>query len=271
MKVKALKYIAFFTILFNAEICVGLSGFGMRGPFQHNIITLEAIRRFSKKKGVNINFACASVLIHGSEMNDIYFSHDPSYHCDNDINACTLRLKQLFDTSRGTISPVLFQKNLGIALHIVQDFYSHSNWVEIFEQSYYLAPTMLFQNFPPPENLQSGAFPDAAIALTDPENYTTCYSKEGDEIKHKITAATHDCINKDSNYNWRGRQFVPNSGITYHELAAEYAIRHSIKLLEKAFADSKAFLKCTPEPKVLNYGCNAIIERNKIHFGKQDE
>ena len=52
--------------------------------------------------------------------------------------------------------------------------------------------------------------------------------------------------------------YAENSAITLHELAAEYSIRHSKKLIEKVF-HKNIHLKLCYRGKLSGIGCNLLL------------
>ncbi len=251
-----------FLVLLPEASITNIESFSEKGPGTHPFITTEAIKRFSKNNAYSPRSVCAELTIYFSNQNDYSHPNVSEYHCDNDDPIkCSVALRYLVDKAVNTVNHLDQAKYIGMSMHIIQDFYAHSNWVEKFQLSYFLAPTMLFNNTPPPGFLQTGLFPDAAFAILDPQGYVDCYFKNAEEIRDRIYMATHDCMNKDSNGTKRGITPVPYSTMSYHELAAEYAIRHSVKLLERIYARSKTAMLCaTPS---LSYGCAGALETLK--------
>ncbi|MBP7002316.1 hypothetical protein [Amaricoccus sp.] len=115
----------------------------------------------------------------------------------------------------------------GALLHALQDFYSHSNWVELFIAAGQ-SPPLATQLFPTcqasslPAGLMTGYFglewgiagcPYSAIsnAWIPPAGFAYC----------------HETLNKDSDQSLHGRELVPGSSKTYHALAAELAAAHT--------------------------------------------
>lgn len=236
-----------------------LYSFGALGPYLHSTITTEALVRISKNKPYDIEFTCASTLWYMSGENDYNptYQKDKTYHCDdNDLIGCSWRLNQLLEKAYSAPTKLQALRYTGLALHIVQDFYSHSNWVEIHNFSFILADIESFQNFPPPSYIQTGYFPD--MFLENPFAQFECYFSDKNAIKSFIYGATHDCLNKDSNFTKRGIMYAENSAITLHELAAEYSIRHSKKIIEKVF-HKNIHLKLCYRGKLSGIGCNLLL------------
>ncbi len=253
----AIFLILFLEIPFNV-----LFSFGEKGPYLHSTITTEALARMSQKKSYELDFTCSYQLWYMSGENDYNptFAKDKTYHCDNnDLMGCSWRLNQLLEKAYTATNKMQALRYTGLALHIVQDFYSHSNWVEIHNFSYLLAEIESFSKIPPPSYIQTGYFPD--LFLENPQAQVDCYFKDMSAIKSYIHGGTHDCLNKDSNFTKRGMLFAENSAMTLHELAAEYSIRHSVKVIEKVFNKNHT-LKLCYRPKVSGVGCNTMLLRN---------
>lgn len=166
---------------------------------------------------------------------------------------CSFRLNEFLSkayTSTNHIQAIFYT---GLALHLVQDFYSHSNWVEIHNFSFVLADIESFKKIPPPSYIQTGYYPD--LFLENPNAQLDCYFKDKNAMKSFIFGATHDCLNKDSNSSKRGILFAENSILTLHELAAEYAIRHSEKIIESIFHANPTLKICLSNNNT-PFGCN---------------
>lgn len=255
---KAIKFLSFFVLFLFLNNSFELFGFG-KGPYTHGVITTEAIHRFQRRHNVEFGFQCIELLVYYSVINDVKFAHDWTYHCDNnDLFGCSWRLKQVFDKANHNISMIHSFDYMGQALHIVQDFYAHSNWVEVFQFSMLLPEVDLFNKYPPPDYIQSGLYPD--IFLENLQAQSDCYFEKEENFKNFIYGATHDCINKDSNKTKRGSRYVPNTTITYHQLAGEYAVEHSVKLLEH-FRKHNVFIRTCLRPKIFKHGCNLPIAK----------
>lgn len=253
-----LKYFSILLISFFLEGGVDrLIAFALEGPFNHQSVTLDAIKRFERKHGFELNFLCTAAIIEQITYSDAYFPKFDSYHCDNNnILGCSYRFRQVIDESEKTPDLTSGLVKFAIGLHIIHDMYAHSNWVENFEFSMILPPVDLFNAFPPPHWLQTGFYPD--IFIENPEAQANCFTKDGNVIKNFIYGATHGCLNKDSWDSFRGGMLVPNSAITYHTLAGEYAIRHTEKAFETYFLKNPKFKMCIV-PRTTGTGCNSAI------------
>ncbi len=241
------------------------AGFG-KGPFSHAVITRLALEQYTIETNWELETSCAQVLIQSSIVSDnANFGSKDTYHCDNNnLQGCSWRLDQLKGEARKDPVALKSLQKMGQALHIIQDFYAHSNWAEIFQTSGIQAPLETFKDVPPPLDVQSGYFPD--LFLPSVETQVLCYTAPQEEWGKFILGATHDCINKDSSTTKRGAQWVPNTiGLTYHELAARYAVKHSVDALKEFARVNPHFITCL-KPLPLTFGCNnfinKVIERN---------
>lgn len=235
--------------------------FGGAGPKNHLIITYDALERFSHETGWQVSILCSEIIAQGSVISDngTNGSND-TLHCDNnDIAGCSYRLDQFKQEANRAISQNDSLLRMGQALHIVQDFYSHSNWVEIFGLSMVQAPLEQFKIVPPPVDLQTGFFPDR---FPDQDAQRACFFMPKERWSTYIYGATHACLNKDSNANLRGGSFgINTAGITLHELAAQYAVNHSVQLLKYYSVHNPNFNMCFQRMGSLK-GCNkAFMEQ----------
>ena len=229
-------------------------GFGGAGPYTHIRITLEAMERFSYESGYDVDPICAETLIQASVVSDNAEGMEQrTFHCDsNDLAGCSFRLDQFKQKANGAFVREVGLENMGRALHIVQDFYSHSNWVESYQFLMIPAPIEVFRDVVPPVDVQTGYFPDL---FPDFDAQLRCYTTPESEWNRFIYGATHGCLNKDSNVTFRGIAPVPNGfGMTYHELAARYATDHSVTLLHYFAKHSPAFRACFM-PRFITGGC----------------
>jgi hypothetical protein len=113
----------------------------------------------------------------------------------------------------------------GALTHSLQDFYAHSNWIEI-HIARGLPLSTIEGLFPPPcdtrtwpSGLQTGYFDlrhgwDGCHELTPPSGFNYC----------------HEHLNKDNNESLQGRKQVPGMAITYHDLAMQLARTHTAEL-----------------------------------------
>jgi len=240
------------------------------GPYSHAVITRIALEEFTAETGWELGFECAQLLIQASIMNDREdFMLKDTYHCDNNnIAGCSYRLDQLKGEAHRAYSPMEAFQKMGMALHIVQDFYSHSNWPERFHLSMVQAPLELFKDIAPPPEIQTGYYPD--IYLPDVQAQILCFLAPPEDWGGHIPGATHACMNKCSHDSPRGQQWVPyTGGMTYHELAAQYAIQHTVEVLHYYAEHNRHFMLCLRPNIYSGCGawCNRTVERRFQGFG----
>ena len=115
----------------------------------------------------------------------------------------------------------------GALTHALQDFYSHSNWIETFLTQNVAPPLadMLFPACTPsalPQGLQTGYY---AFELT---NWGGCPAG-GPPPPYRYC---HETLNKDNNSSIQGRKTTAPDGPTYHQLAVQLARAHTSKLYQ---------------------------------------
>ncbi len=226
--------------------------FGGLGPFSHNEIQIRSYVEFSKSVNLEMDPVCLNAITQSNFQADSFFPEQDIYHCDNgNFVGCSRRFHELIQSSYYA-TQIESLRDIGYAMHIIQDFYAHSNWVEIVENDQTIAPIenldTYFANIIFPD-LQSGLVPMLPIQLQ--EQYD-CFFKPQEEWRKNIPGATHACMAKDSNTSTRGGRL--SFGIpwkTYHELAGELAVKHSTKLLLKLYkTNHPTILRCM-QPKSL--------------------
>ncbi|MCE9599990.1 MAG: hypothetical protein K8S54_18665 [Spirochaetia bacterium] len=234
-----------------------IEAFGGSGPYDHQVITRLALERYMQEHDVFVNPICEELIAQSAVVSDSsYHSGQDMYHCDNNnIAGCSYKLDELELESRNSATSVEGLQRMGQALHIVQDFYSHSNWVEIMSISMILAPIEEFKDIPPPHDLQTGVYPDPING--NPELGFLCFFNPESNWSHFIPGATHGCLNKDTRRSPRGATLVPlGGGMDYHRLAAEYAIRHSVQKFKEWEVTNGHFQVCLGRPPVALFACN---------------
>ena len=240
-----------------------IEAFGPTGPYDHHKILVDALDRFSRKSGLEVNPYCTSLLNNFAYTSDAALANLDFYHCDNsNFYGCSMALDRTKRNARKRTTQVQALKDLAIALHIVQDFYSHSNWVERMKFSMVTAPIEAMKDVPTPPWLQSGIFPDEYAAVVSGDPLITYYCKLMPESTwgEAFPNAAHACINKDGNTLGRGGTVVDGTIITYHELAGEYAIRHSVEVLN-TFRDTVPMFQTCLLPKKATFGCSQFIAK----------
>jgi hypothetical protein len=121
----------------------------------------------------------------------------------------------------------------GRLLHTVQDFYAHSNWVEIHLNE---APVPMW-------NCRSETLPEAIISGTWPT---------GEPKRCSSNAPHHDQLNKDKPSSITGCKVVdfgPHHGKTLFELAEEVSIRATRQQLERLLQTTLRIPVKIPEMK----------------------
>jgi hypothetical protein len=236
--------------------------FGIPGPYSHKEIELKVYAEFAVSKNIELNFLCTNSISQFNFQSDVFFPKNDQYHCDNsNFVGCSSLFHELI-TDSYKVDTLSGLRKIGLALHIVQDFYAHSNWVEIVENSQTLAPFEMMRNptvlllFP---NLQSGLVGYIPIEI---EDQYECYFEKQNRWKYLIAGATHSCMEKDSNNSQRGGALsfgVPTK--TYHELAGELAVKHSVRILNELFTKNNPALLSCLTPKLGKTGCNHIVQR----------
>jgi hypothetical protein len=122
------------------------------------------------------------------------------------------------------------RSSFGALTHALQDFYAHSNWIELHLAAGQPPPiaTALFPNCVPtalPAGLETGYF-DLSHGLSG------CpYSPLNDAwIPPAGFSFCHETLNKDSDQTRHGRELVPGTNTTYHAIAVQLATDHTLAL-----------------------------------------
>lgn len=127
---------------------------------------------------------------------------------------------------------------LGADLHNVQDFYSHSNYVELYSQ-YYKDQGGDMSKFSAD---MVPLYEDGINNKDFKEKYLEPKLRTGDfdmldnekmpwTDDSKLGKDTHDKMNKDSNESKHGKETVPGTKTTYHDLAKGVATKATNKIL----------------------------------------
>ncbi|XP_018603910.2 von Willebrand factor A domain-containing protein 7 [Scleropages formosus] len=108
---------------------------------------------------------------------------DPEYHFDSErVEGATAKLREFWNQTLSSIRNKEYQgarKSLGQLLHSLQDFYSHSNWVEMGQQSVYL-------------HLLHPGEPSVPVASVDIPTCAECYTTTcRDNVLPKLTQGQH--------------------------------------------------------------------------------
>lgn len=198
------------------------------------------------------------LIVQGNLQADSRFMNTDEYHCDNNnILGCADRFRTLKDESARDISYASGLMKLGRALHIVQDFYSHSNWVENYPGTEILAPLehpWLFVAFP---KIQTGYY-NLLPVLEHTDEAGKCFTEsKGSEDEH-FAFATHACLNKDSGDSFRGLKLLAFTN-TYHDLAAKVAREHTVKVLIDQYKSKNPHLLSCLVPATVAFNCGVSI------------
>jgi hypothetical protein len=133
---------------------------------------------------------------------------DKRLHFDNStFSAGVERIEELWSRIEAGVARLA---NFGKLTHTVQDFYSHSNWVELHQ---HLSPVPVW-------DLSVGSLPAEALSGTYPSHAT----------RGSQSVPTHAELNKDSPFAWfspSGARVVadgPNRGKTLFELSYDAAV-----------------------------------------------
>ncbi len=119
------------------------------------------------------------------------------------------------------------RESFGALTHSVQDFYAHSNWIEI-SLAENADPPLADTLFPScdaaalPEGLQTGFY---AFEL---DNWGGCPAG-GPPSPYEFC---HETLNKDDDSSIEGAKTALPQGISYHELAVQLAARHTRELYQ---------------------------------------
>ena len=265
------RVLYFFTAIFFFQILshnTELFSFGPRGPYTHKRITFDPFDAFSKESGFEINPICMEAIWQGNIQSDAILGDKDVYHCDNNqIQRCSQTFHDLLEETKKIQNHHMGLLNLGKALHILQDFYAHSNWVEITEGAELVAPVEEFRFYPFYGNLQSGSYPLIPIRhdiATSVEDAVDCFLKPKDQWKTFVLGATHSCMAKDSNVDFRGGE-LPRLGFgkTYHEVAGVIATKHTTQFLVSLFKKRNPTLMQCLLPRTSGLSCAKTIFKTR--------
>lgn len=225
-----------------------MSGFG---PCKHSEITKEAIEQELRDKGINVedlSRECFEIIIDANkrqdQIKDFFSNPYPEYHFDsNNIEQGILYINQQWDIIRINegVDCEEVLKAYGRLLHTIQDFYSHSNWVELY------APTVRSPDEIP---LLDGDIQDLIPTPRGPHNEqirSGIFKSNINDIFSK-DPRSHRRMNKDSESSEAGKRkyrFPDGSVKTGYELALHLAIKHT-QLMFVTFMGTapQCFKKC---------------------------
>jgi len=194
---------------------------------------------------------------------DFYKSQaHPEYHFDDEkivegLERIAVLKDQIVERAR-TGRYVEARKKLGAALHTMQDFYSHTNWVELGQRQPFQLPDgrLRFSTDPDPGFDQMIRIAAGRTVCGEPGDPTVDNSKDlvsaasrGGNLltsgyffspTRKVGQCTHgaafDGIKKDTFDSYHGRMKDPGEDLTYHENARLLAKEHSRQFIEDILA-----------------------------------
>lgn len=132
---------------------------------------------------------------------------------------------------------------LGRVMHTVQDFYAHSNWIELHQDS---SPVPVWDLLP-------GSLPTGICSGT---------WAVGNPKRCKPGTPSHGHLNKDTRSSNSGRKVVrngPNSGKTLYQLACDAALRASQAEADRFISGVTAYRITTSTGSRINAGTDASV------------
>ncbi|TGL64159.1 hypothetical protein [Leptospira sarikeiensis] len=262
-------FLKFLVICFSVYFAVSLNplrAFGKKGPHTHTSITQEAFGEFMEKADWDLRLDCMELIVQGNLRADSAYMNNDAYHCDNNnILGCADRFRTLKDDAYRETNYITGLMKLGMALHIAQDFYSHSNWAENYPLVGILAPIEHPWVFLSLKEIQTGYYNLLPI-VDHTEEAGHCFDAE-EGLNGHYTFATHACLNKDAADSHRSLNLVlPGVPISYHDWAASLAKEHTVQILLEQFKDKNPHLLTCLTPKVLSFSCGGAA----YNFLRQD-
>ncbi|PJZ30009.1 hypothetical protein [Leptospira kmetyi] len=237
-----------------------LEAFGPAGSFNHIRILKESFREFTEETGYEIRADCQEWIVQGNLHSDSELMNAESFHCDNNnIFGCGIELRDLKSKSEKAIFFSDSMKQIGHATHIIQDFYSHSNWVENHPNQIEIAPIeepwqLLFM-----PQIQTGYY-DLSPVVHHEEEAIECLNLSQNEMKLYQPYATHICLNKDSEKSLRGGGEIDNNpNVNFHEWAGLHAVEHTKQFLLNAYRSNHKNLDLCLIPKKVSFSCNNAV------------
>ena len=192
------------------------------------------------------NHALISLIYGVQDADYIGFSRD--FHFDNRANYN--QIKDNWKDINTRINSNIKSGDaysLGYDIHTTQDFYAHSNYVELYVKFYQSqggdmskfdannipiyddgVKNNKFNEFLKNNNLRTGTFDDLSNEKMPWTN------------KDKLNKDTHFRINKDDNKSLKGKERVKGTNVNYHKLAKNVAQRHTNKIL-KSYSKSRKY------------------------------
>ena len=179
-------------------------------------------------------------------QNADYYGFHKDYHFDGRKNFTEI-LQTWIDVTKNIKSRGDDYYNLGFDLHTVQDFYAHSNYVELYIQ-YYKKQGGDMAEFSE-DNVP--LFEEGIKDKTFLKDYLIPNLRTGDfdltnnekipwTDKDKLGEHSHHEMNKDSNESKHGGEKIPGTKSTYHDVAKGVAEKATKKVLtDKNKSDEK--------------------------------
>lgn len=197
------------------------SAFQIAPEDHHRQITFSAIKRLGLADQASFDFDYYMLQIGNADSGQDLHQGENAFHVDNCAFAASsayVAEQWRLIESAGQPHDLGSVKALGRLLHAVQDFYAHSNWIELHQN----AATIPLWNLDP-ASLPAG-----------------CYTGRWNQGTSLCGPGTphHDEMNKDAPGTPRGRVVVasgPNRGKLLFELAAEAATRATMRELTRYF------------------------------------
>ena len=205
----------------------------------HQGITYRAIKNIN----LNISASNRTKLLDGTFFADFTnFAND--FHFDNRTNYSQIETKwtdirskmQMYSKSRN-------YEEFGKQLHNAQDFYAHSNYVDLYVE-YYQATHKDMKDFDPnnipvyddaPEDFKTNYLkPRLRTGKYDDRSNETAFVLRNKKYHDwESDPNSHYNMNKDNNDSVTGGKKIKGTKYTYHEAAVAVATKHSEKLLKE--------------------------------------
>ena len=173
--------------------------------------------------------ACTEKLVAAQWRQDTLHQFESKAHFDNcDFDAAVTYVRELDGLAEVAARDKDWDEvllNLGQALHALQDFYAHSNYVELMAQQH------------APEGIPSLKLwePTASLSTLVAQGLVSGRVWWGFPKRCADSVPTHGDMAKDSPDGGHGAKPIPNSRLTHHEVAKRLAARTSRAYLKAAF------------------------------------
>lgn len=210
-----------------AVVCGAMTAFATAWGFQvaptdfHRQLTFEAIKKLGLAEQPEFDFDFYMLQIGNADSGQDMNQGENRFHVDNcAFAASTAYVREQWQLIEGLHDPhdIHAVHALGRLLHAVQDFYAHSNWIELHQGEAKI----------PLWDLDPASLPEGCASGRWNQGQNLC----GGAVPH------HDEMNKDAPTTPRGKVVVqagPNKGRTLFELASDAAVRASMRELARYF------------------------------------